>query len=503
MQNIDMILAQLAQIAVTVRRSSKHSRLQRADQLFKLEEHDDLKTHLSTMLLAHGEFSQEKIDPSHLSEVQQRIVRCNLKRRNRFIYAQRHSKSLGPVAAGHSSRVGIVELIDANPKDADNQNKKETPSIVKTSSEQAKVLVNPTIVSGTRASAVSESLVLPHTSLPAPAASTVVSSTVIDIKYPQPPKVMEGAHVFTCPCCCQTLPVALSEGIRWKKHIADDLMPYTCILPGCAHPEVLYATKKEWRHHLINEHYGFEYWVCFSCGGATQFRSQQDFITHTTTEHSPSIPSSEIPLLADICKRSAPVEITSCPLCKWPEDEEEVDKNMLLDHIAKDLHAFSLRSLPWNDDNGQETEDRIRHSREMVYSWLGNGLSENPTMILPPLDEKVYDSNHFQQNPYFADSLASSSSSRLESAASWEDELKKWKQKEGSISFGSHQSKARGHSAAEIMSFLGYFEQRSENLNNSDRDISDEESANMRDIYQQSKLFSAAREGNSDVINTP
>jgi len=208
MQNIEMMLDQLARIAVAVRRSGRRSRLQKADQRFKSEEHKDLQKHLITILLARPEFSKEQIEPSKLSKVQQRLIYCNLKRRNRFLYAQQHSKWLDPDTAGRP-----IETIGTRPP-TDGEAAKEKQK--KSSSEAADARINPTIRTGTSASAVSDSLALPRALIPAPATSTVLSSTVIDIKYPSPPKIKEGARAFTCPCCCQTLPVALSEENRWK-----------------------------------------------------------------------------------------------------------------------------------------------------------------------------------------------------------------------------------------------------------------------------------------------
>ncbi|KAM0454209.1 hypothetical protein ACHAPV_008479, partial [Trichoderma viride] len=52
MQSIEAILNQLARIAISVRQSGKRSRLQRADHLFRTEDYEDLKNHLSTIILA-------------------------------------------------------------------------------------------------------------------------------------------------------------------------------------------------------------------------------------------------------------------------------------------------------------------------------------------------------------------------------------------------------------------------------------------------------------------
>lgn len=214
MQSIEAILNQLARIAISVRQSGKRSRLQRADHLFRPEDHEDLRNHLNTIILARGEFSQLLIDPSNLGEIQQRLIYCNLKRRNRFLYAQRHSKRLNPVMPAPTNQARAIEILDFNYEGE--QKPMSPPPALKTLGKAPNASTNHTIRTGTSASAISESFILPKAPLPATAVSTIVSSTTIDLKYPRPPEVKDGAHVFTCPCCCQVLSVSVLEGNRWK-----------------------------------------------------------------------------------------------------------------------------------------------------------------------------------------------------------------------------------------------------------------------------------------------
>lgn len=213
MQSIEAILNQLARIAISVRQSGKRSRLQRADHLFNPDDYEDLTNHLSTIILARGEFSQQQIDPSNLDEIQLRLIYCNLKRRNRFLYAQRHSVRLNPALIPPTTQARAVEILQFH---LEEEQKRMSPSALKTLGKAPTASINPTIRTGTSASAISESFVLPQAPLPAAAVSTIVSSTTVDLKYPQPPEVKDGAHVFTCPCCCQILPVSVLEENKWK-----------------------------------------------------------------------------------------------------------------------------------------------------------------------------------------------------------------------------------------------------------------------------------------------
>ncbi|EGR50163.1 uncharacterized protein TRIREDRAFT_105458, partial [Trichoderma reesei QM6a] len=401
MQDVGMLLKQLANIAVVVRKSGKGSRLQRADQQFKPEEHKDLQAHLTTMMLLNNIEQRSDLhsvngtfDPSNLGEIQERIIQCNLKRRNRFLYAQRHSDSLsGRISqeddARRPQKANPGVMAKPAPDGSESQSQAAVPS---TEIEQVQEPTNPTIVTGTRATAISDSLDIPR---------FYVSVLLSDASY----GIFGGEKV---------------EAER--KHISNDLSPYTCILRGCTTPNVLYATKSDWHRHLLDRHQGYEYWICFACEGAEQFRNKEQFRRHIEVHHTSFMRTGQISLLEAVCKRYTPLDITSCPLCNRPKghgQETEVDKTGLFDHIAKELHAFSLRSLPWNDDCGQESEQRICQSSEKVSEWLAkNSLYAETTSEKPPLERRVHSSSYFQHSPYFADSTGSDSSSGSESYAS-------------------------------------------------------------------------------------
>lgn len=212
-----MLLDQLARIAVTVRKSGRRSRLQKADQRFKPSEHVELEEHLKFLLLAGSTHGERQSSTSEPSEIQTRLIRCNLKRRNRFLYAQQHSIGLHPSPAEQSITLQVAD-----------KTRLETISNPNTSNfsdrEQSSTAWDGK--TGTSASAVSDTFTLaidtptapvtaPIPSAAAPA-STIMSGNVVDLDYPQPPKVKEGAHFFRCPCCCQTLPVSFREHNKWR-----------------------------------------------------------------------------------------------------------------------------------------------------------------------------------------------------------------------------------------------------------------------------------------------
>ena len=213
MRSVELMLEQLVRLAVAIRKSGKHSRLQKADQRFNREDYKDLEDHLVAIVLAHPEVSLEQIDASRLSDVQKMLIHCNLKRRNRFLYAQQHSRRLHPGPRKYF-RFGLN--LTALEGQIEEQAEDEAKITDASKSNPTDGAVNPTVKTGTTASALSNTFALQALNIPTQATSTVMSSTVMDIDYPRPPKITKGALAFVCPCCCQTLPISYSERNRWK-----------------------------------------------------------------------------------------------------------------------------------------------------------------------------------------------------------------------------------------------------------------------------------------------
>lgn len=211
------MLDQLGQLGLVTRRAGKRSRFVKADQRFCSEEHQMLERHLTSMLLmwscSHPTSGAPVSGP--LTEIQRRLIHTNMKRRNRFIYAQSHSLGLSPAhvnrvkseataatatiespVAQHSSK--YRDLADMNPKVGDDG-------------------VPQTRQTVTTASAISDSFAKDTLHAPPPTGtSTMLSTTVGSLEYPRPPRLKETARVFRCPCCCQTLPADMATPSRWK-----------------------------------------------------------------------------------------------------------------------------------------------------------------------------------------------------------------------------------------------------------------------------------------------
>lgn len=470
MKSTEAILDQLARLAVAIRRSGTSSRLQKADRSFDPENHEDLRNYLVLILLAKPSDIEDKrneiwdinakdksvnfgVDIAQLSMAQQYLIDANLRRRNRFIYAQRHARKLAPIQLSPTPEpVPKLEVVNQSNRGlnivlTESRAQRPSPETKPASAASAlsKTLSDATGMTDTTASAVCTTFMF-DISAPSTVMSRV-SSTGSRINYPNPPQ-LKKLNSFKCPCCCLTLPETFSERQRWmlvdpipnifftptgltdlilRKHIAEDLCPYSCYLNDCPRREVLYITRESWMNHVDKEHPSSLYWECFACDTAEKFHTAQTFASHVK-EHQ-SISESHLPTLIDVCLRKT-IHITSCPLCTWADDQVgNLDPKALFDHVAEHIHSFSLLSLPWAASNNGNEKSSFNQSVEKVRDWFDTNF---PTMVVEdehqPCVDATYsiqnDGNYFTQSDYFAESsqrsgLAQNESHSLESNSKW------------------------------------------------------------------------------------
>lgn len=238
MKSTEVILDQLARLAVAIRRSGISSRLQKADRLFDPEHHEDLQNHLVLILSANlseiekkrqeiWDFNAKDIsrnfnaDITQLSTAQQHLINANLRRRNRFIYAQRHARKLASIQ--HFSTQEPVPKLETVNQPNRGPNIVLGGSKARLSSPETKLVSAASPLSTTRSEATqitdtTVSAVATSVRFNISAPSTVMSqvtSTGSKARYPNPPH-LENLNSFKCPCCCLTLPVTFSEHDRWR-----------------------------------------------------------------------------------------------------------------------------------------------------------------------------------------------------------------------------------------------------------------------------------------------
>lgn len=218
MKEVEDSFNRLTRLIVAIRKSGTQSRLRKADSLFdaKHPQIRSLRLHLETLLLVkpdkdgNSASSAEKLDSARLTPIQSRLIDANLKRRNRFLYAQKHAEKLGTNSFSAVNMQGKRPVSAKQPQDS-------AVSDTKYISQGTKILIkdDPPVQSTTTATLVGDTLeVSPKQVIKS--ATTVVSVTSARISYPKPPPIHDDQLLFTCPCCCQSLHSELTRGNHWK-----------------------------------------------------------------------------------------------------------------------------------------------------------------------------------------------------------------------------------------------------------------------------------------------
>lgn len=233
MKDVEEVLNQLTRLTLTIRKAGSSSRLRKADASFDpgRPQMKALRQHLELLLLARpreygswqAQISEDglsliptvmsvsghkEIHAEQLTVIQTRLIEANLRRRNRFLYAQRHSEKLAESRAV-SSTTKPEMLVESQRSALVRTEARSSPGEVQA------VHMEANLGSATTASIIENPIILPAKPDAQPA-STVISTTSAKVEYPKAPPGNGGLNVFKCPCCCQSLPTRFGKGSQWK-----------------------------------------------------------------------------------------------------------------------------------------------------------------------------------------------------------------------------------------------------------------------------------------------
>ncbi|KAH6973708.1 hypothetical protein BKA56DRAFT_105064 [Ilyonectria sp. MPI-CAGE-AT-0026] len=375
-RNVDTSIENLASMAIAIRRTGRKSRLVRADASFNSASLDDFRKHLEFIvrlrptLPGYRHPSHHKNKPhwwqrhlsAKLNPLQQRLIEANLRRRNRFLYAQSHSRKLAyrqldEDLAGHQPQTGElikhryskgnptsqlpVRGVSAQHNLGTAKHRNIMPALSETlaSTPESKLKWtepnNRVRVAMTQMSRVTGTTLYPNLRKPQQSEAQGMDQDETEL-----PKMLK------CPCCCEAIPSSmLKVESAWKKHLSKDLCPYTCIATNCPTPHILYCTRAEWEDHLKEQHP--KTWKCQLCDdpGDVVFHTDDQLVDHVSEEHMDSFPASLLGAVR-LWPSSPSIGLKSCPLCykTGPRDSPS-----LIDHVLEHTHSFALRSLPWAD----------------------------------------------------------------------------------------------------------------------------------------------------------
>jgi WD40 repeat protein len=422
---IDSMVHNLISIGIAIRRSGRKSRLQKADASFERnrERYLGLRAHLACVIGSKpSEGQRTPSDSDHLAKmelptIQNRLVEANLRRRHRFMEAQRHShllKGPSPTVPDSLPIQQLNEILSTTGTKLPTEDP-ETPEI----SSKLERTPTDTVASINRITTPGTIASTPETGFKglqhkdhANSIVTRITAITAAARYPRAKTSSIEQFSFKCPCCCQAIPAKEAEDSQFRKHLANDICPYTCFLDNCPTPYKLFVTEKEWNEHFMNTHQ--PKFQCPCCDSAT-LNSLAEIMSHFQLYH-PEISDDE---LADALAKSAVhvMGITKCPLC---DSEDSQDSPELIEHILEHIHDFSLRSLPWPKDPVSNlnkvagTFNITVQDVNRIIQWVNKSSPKKECQLQAsdfdrnsPMEEdtasKHSKADYFAQNDYFMD----------------------------------------------------------------------------------------------------
>ncbi|EJP62289.1 Ankyrin repeat-containing protein [Beauveria bassiana ARSEF 2860] len=405
MENVEDILDQVLMLGFAIRKSGTTARLEKADSSFNSDDNRQLRTYLEFMtgtarqriVEDNNATASQRMEEANgrlgaVTPEQQHLILANLRRRHRFEYARRHQRKLDraivppviPISEPAMHTPGQRSILPeskaeflADPMPPMNESRSITQPL-----PLPRVILGVQGMSDTTPSKAEGSIL--KLAVPSQAAGSRVSVSVAKMHYPSAPKA-DGMRGFKCPCCFQTLPIMFRDRSRWRKHLTEDLCPYTCPFLQCPRPNTLYVSRTAWRDHIQESHSAGQYWECLACAGTEApnvFFTAEQFASHNQLQHQDTISNEQIEYLQTSCRKIKLPNIPQCPLCSWPQGEDAVpDADANLEHLGNCIHEFSLNALPWADSSDVGFAGlRDLEFRQRIEQWV-EGARESASTI--------------------------------------------------------------------------------------------------------------------------
>ncbi|EXM18859.1 hypothetical protein RAB80_009145 [Fusarium oxysporum f. sp. vasinfectum] len=190
---------------------------------------------------------------------------------------------------------------------------------------------------------------------------------------------VEAVGEVTCPYCFHVLPIReVTDDLKWKYHVKNDLEPYVCLFEACHTSGHLYTHSNTWIKHM-SEH--ALRWRCASRRhGEFETDSREHYLDHVKNSHSGVFTDAQLGVLADQNGRTAGPLFKACPLCG-----EEKGNSSLIDHLVGHMRSLALKSLPSHHEDTDdlceigEEQDNWRSSRPNSRSTIDSASEDDFT----------------------------------------------------------------------------------------------------------------------------
>jgi hypothetical protein len=223
LRSIDSTVDSLAFIGVQIRRSGRKSRLQKADQSFDRNraKYRNLRAHLSCIMVSwpsvggcsedHFRSSDYFVDLSFLP-IQERLIEANLRRRHRFIEAQRHSQGLKDYSRVEDRYEIIQGHVAGSATETEHRGSLAESREIAAVSQPKQAPRIPT----TSASGLDSTWEGWQTQRRPGSTVTRITAITAAARYPRAHSPTLDQKLVQCPCCCQAIPAAELENNLWR-----------------------------------------------------------------------------------------------------------------------------------------------------------------------------------------------------------------------------------------------------------------------------------------------
>ncbi|KAK6332695.1 hypothetical protein TWF730_004354 [Orbilia blumenaviensis] len=381
------ILSQLWRISRAIRESANKYRFAKADDSLNEDDFEDYRQHLTAIILSAfedqeaagltpAERMRRALGYDRLTQVQKRIIRLNILGKNRiqFVARSQNTKARLEAASQRSESTPLIKDLEHPNIGSNNEHMVHQPELSSIAPTPSRIAAEGSTRSDALNTGITATEVDSRLNIEVASTEETVSGTTEVMKialsqsHPCCPSLNPDGSLV-CPYCDDLLPpnFAKSENEKdWRTHVAQDIIPYSCIIDDCDTPDEMYATAENLLSHMLKKH-SVTRWACDHCSYGTNekeparkspqyFDTSQEWESHAATEHKDMIPVEQRAIFAELGKRPT-IGPLSCPLCQFATESPDTRIN---DHILQHLHEFSLWALP---DNAEERRTQRKLSR--------------------------------------------------------------------------------------------------------------------------------------------
>ncbi|KAK4233928.1 hypothetical protein C8A03DRAFT_47631 [Achaetomium macrosporum] len=169
--------------------------------------------------------------------------------------------------------------------------------------------------------------------------------------YPRRPS-QKDSNFFTCEWCGKTIGKQDMNDSDWRRHIDEDLKPYTCISDACSDSHPTFPSFALWLAHM-KEHnrrwhqrvFPTSGWICAMCDDCPEIHTSPEALHgHMVQAHGDLFPEPQLQAIARQSKVERPRPWNECLLCCFTVEEAELLPKRRKEQLVNDAGNKSSRT---------------------------------------------------------------------------------------------------------------------------------------------------------------